>query len=379
MEQKGYKKRLDDKNNTIMITYNSIEDKNRFLQQCQIITSEELWAFVGHCKENKNLVFRGVNEAKYMGFSSAQVRTKASLSQNAYVAMISEAIQSVRGSEKIMNYIRSCSKDESDFQILALLQHYGCGTPVIDYSTDIDKALFFATDRQENPIQTASKEDNSINAFISIYYFDKRDSDHASLQEIHSRESAKLNYLDEEARREYGALYKGVSDETKNSFKQLPFKEFAELTGGGLFSVSGHSDGIIKFDIVGEQVEYNIDNERIDAQDGLFMFNALSQTPYEEAAYNWYSAIKDKNYCVNIHKSLEGEIKSYLEKRCVTCKTIYPQTKESRIITEELMNLPMDERLKPNPVRCGKEKCVIKCCLKKFWLFCRSQFLHLKG
>ena len=109
------------------------------------------------------------------------------------------------------------------------------------------------------------------------------------------------------------------------------------------------------------------------------MFNALSQTPYEEAAYNWYSAIKDKNYCVNIHKSLEGEIKSYLEKRCVTCKTIYPQTKESRIITEELMNLPMDERLKPNPVRCGKEKCVIKCCLKKFWLFCRSQFLHLKG
>ena len=361
-----------------MITYNSIEDKNRFLQQCQITASEELWSFVRQCKEKENLVFRGVNEAKYMGFSSAQVRTKVSLSQASYVAMISEAIQAVRGSEKIMNYIRSRSNDESDFQILALLQHYGCGTPVIDYSTDIDKALFFATDRLENPVQTASKEDNSIDAFISIYYFDKRDSDHASLQEIHSRESAKLNYLDEKARREYGALYKGVSDETKNSFKRLPFKEFAELIGGGLFAVSGHPDGIIKFDIVGEPVEYNINNERIDVQDGLFMFNALCQTPYEEAAYNWDYGLKDKNHCVNIHKSLEGEIKSYLEKKCITCKTIYPQTIESRIITDELMSLPMDDRLKPIPVKCGKEKCVIKCCLKKIWLFCFSKFLYLK-
>ena len=64
-----------------MKTYDSIEDKNRFLQQCQITTSEELWSFVRQCKEKENLVFRGVNEAKYMGFSSAQVRTKVSLSQ----------------------------------------------------------------------------------------------------------------------------------------------------------------------------------------------------------------------------------------------------------------------------------------------------------
>lgn len=362
-----------------MITYDSIEDKCRFLQQCQITSSEELWDLVKRLKENKNLVFRGVNEAKFMGFCSAQVRTNTSLDQPSYVKMISDVIQAVRGSAKIMDFIRLRSKDESDFQILALLQHYGCGTPVIDYSTDIDKALFFATDRQENPVQTASKEDNSIDAFISIYFFDKRDADHGSLQEMHRRESARLNSLNEEARREYGDLYKGVSDETKDSFKRLPFTEFAELTGGGLFMVSGHSDGIIQFDIVGESVEYNINNERIDAQDGLFIFNALSQTPYEEAAYNWYSGLKDKNFCINIHKSLEGEIKKYLEKKCITCKTIYPQTEESRIITEELMNLPMNDWLKPNPVKCGKEKCVIKCCLKKLLLFCRSQFLHLKG
>lgn len=358
-----------------MNTYKSIEEKNKFLHQVQITTSEELWNFVSQCKKNKNFVFRGVNEAKYMGFCSAQVRTNASLDQSSYVKMIDDAIRSVRGSAKIMDFIRSRSQDESDFQILALLQHYGCGTPVIDYSTDIDKALFFATDRQGAPVQNASKEDHSIESFISIYSFNKIDPDHASIQEVYRRESAKLSEFDEEAKREYGDLYKGVSEKTMDSFERLPFTEFAQLKEGGLFAVLGHSDGTIQFDIVGEHVEYDVNNERIEAQNGLFMFNSLSQTPYEEAAYNWYSGLKDKNFCHNIHKSLEGEIIEYLKKKCITCKTIYPQSKESKVITDELMRLPMNNHLKPKPVVCGKEKCSLRCFLKSIWKFCAYLFV----
>jgi len=343
-----------------MCKYTTLEEKKKYLQTKKIMTSEELWTFIGECKKNDRLVFRGVNEAQYMVFSSAQVRTGASLDQQSYIEIISDAIRKVRASEFLMDYIRKNSQDESDFQILALLQHYGCGTPVIDYSSSIDSALFFATDRQGEAIQNYPKEDESIDAFISIYCFDRRDPDHSAVQEFTARDSQKIIEKDAELAKEYGSQYKGISDETMNSLEKLPFVEMAQLPCGGLFAVLGHSNGIIRYKVGNKSIEYNITNERIKAQDGLFIFNGLSDVPYEKAAYNWYSDIK--NYCIDIHKSLEGEIVDYLKKNGVTCCTIYPQTKESKAIFDELNTLDIDIRLKPKPVICKK-----KCCLLAIW------------
>lgn len=339
-----------------MCTYKTIEEKKQYLQTQKIMTSEELWAFIDECKGNKNLVFRGVNEAQYMSFSSAQVRTNASLDQQSYVKIISEAISEVRKSTLLMNYIRKYSLDESDFQILALLQHYGCGTPILDYSTNIDSALFFATDRQGKEIQNYPKDDESIDAFISIYYFDKRDPNHCSVQEFSARDSEKINELDAKLAKEYGSIYEGISEQTKKSLEQLPFDEMAQFKYGGLFAVLGHSNGIIHYKVGDKDVEYNIDNERVKAQEGMFLFNGLSKVPYEKAAHDWYSGIE--NCCVDIHKSLEGEIIRYLEKKGVTCCSIYPQTKESKAIIEEVKRLNIDERLKHKPVVC-KKRCWI--------------------
>ena len=292
-----------------------------------------------------------------MSLSSAQVRTKASMDQQSYVKIIGEAISEVRKSTLLMNYIRKYSQDESDFQILALLQHYGCGTPILDYSTNIDSALFFATDRQGEEVQNYPKDDESIEAFLSIYYFDKRDPNHCSVQEFSARDSEKINELDAELAKKHGSIYEGISERTKKSLEQLPFEEMAQLEYGGLFTVLGHSNGIIRYKLGDIDVKYDINNERIKAQDGLFLFNGLSNVPYEQAAFEWYSGIK--NYCVDIHKSLEDEIVRYLEKKGVTCCFIYPQTKESKAIIEEVKTLNIDERLKHKPVVCKKRCCRI--------------------
>lgn len=343
-----------------MCKYTTLEDKKKYLQTVKIMTPEELWSFVERCKKNDRLVFRGVNEAQYMGFSSAQVRTGASLDQQSYIEIISDAIRKVRASEFLMDYIRKNSQDETDFQILALLQHYGCGTPVIDYSASIDSALFFATDRQGGKIQNYPIEDQSIDAFISIYFFDREDPNHCAVQRFSVRDSEKINELDAELAIEYGSQYKGISEQTINSFENLPFEEMAQLPSGGLFAVLGHSNGIFQFNVGENCIEYDITNERIKAQAGLFLFSGLSDVPYEKAAYNWCPGIK--NYCVDIHKSLEGEIVDYLKKNGVTCCTIYPQTKESKAIFDELNTLDIDIRLKPKPVICKK-----RCCLQAVW------------
>lgn len=154
--------------------YTSLDEKRKFLQTCDINSSSELWDFVEECRKKHELVFRGVNEAKYMLYSSAQVRTDASMSQQAFELIISDAIRQVRCNNVLLDLLRKRSKDETNFQILSLLQHYGCGTPIIDFSTSIDAALFFATDRQENPVQTAALENKiSITTYRFIFSIGK--------------------------------------------------------------------------------------------------------------------------------------------------------------------------------------------------------------
>jgi len=326
--------------------YNSVEEKKKYFKSCEIHSSKELWDFVDECKKQPNLVFRGVNEAKYPLYSSAQVRTSASLSQQVFESIISNAISKVRDNKELMRLLRNRSIDETDFQILSLLQHYGCGTPIIDFTTNIDAALFFAIDRQDNPVQIAAIDDRRIEDYISIYFFNKKDPNHCSVQLFSAQGAKQAADLDAEMMQEYGDRYKGISDETMESFERLPYERISkELTTGGLFAVEGHSCGQYNYSVGGKDIEYDINNERLCAQDGLFLFNGLSNKPYEEAAKNWYSDIQ--NFCVNIHKSLECEIKDYLENKGIISCTIYPETSESKQIFKEISKLDIDKRLKP--------------------------------
>ena len=326
--------------------YNSIDEKKKYFQTFEIYSSNELWDFVDCCREQANLVFRGINEAKYMLYSSAQVRTNASLNQQEFECIISNAISKVRDNTVLMGLLRERSKDETDFQILSLLQHYGCGTPIIDFTTNIDAALFFATDRQDKPVQTAAVDNRRIDDYISVYFFNKKDPNHCSVQSFSEQGAKQATDLDAELRQEYGDRYMGISVDTMDSIDRLPYKILSEeLPLGGLFAVEGHSCGQYNYSICGRDIYYDINNERLYAQDGLFLFNGLSNKPYEEAAKNWCSGIR--NYCVDIHKSLESEIKKYLENKGISSCTIYPETRESRAILKEIGELDIDERLKP--------------------------------
>lgn len=324
-------------------SYCCLQNKKRFLQSYEINTKGELDNFIKTIGSNKDYVFRGINEAKHMLYSSAQVRTNASLDQGTYENIISNAIKQVRGSSIIMDYLNKYSNDKTDFQILALMQHFGCGTPIIDYTTDIYSALFFATDRKDKKI--VDENEKGIDAYMSVHFFNVNDPNHCSIQNVNYLAQQEVNDIDNQLSSDKTLNYGGISDQAMYSFREMPFKEMCELKDGGLFSVLGHSNGVIQFKIAKETIEYNVENERLDAQKGLFLFNGLSQKAYEEAAFDWYPGIK--NHCANIHKSLEKDIKDYLQKEGITRDVIYPNTDESKVIIRELRRLKIDKRLKP--------------------------------
>ena len=98
-------------------------------------------------------IYRGVNEAKFKLFSSAQ---RLWISDNmdqwqpnyTYKKFIEDLVQKAKSNpllKKVFD-LYSYSEDARDFPIISLLQHYGAPSPVLDWSYNINSAMYFALD-----------------------------------------------------------------------------------------------------------------------------------------------------------------------------------------------------------------------------------------
>lgn len=324
-----------------METYESLSEKEKYFK-CKTIDNEtDLKELINSLKDS-GLVYRGVKEAKFKCYTSAQVRTKASVSQIEFDQMISNSIELVRKSSELMNVLKSRSMDQTDFQILSLLQHYGYGTPLLDFSYDIKFALFFASCETSNYPLT-----DSIDCYFSIYAFNPNDPDHISWQEVLADSIEQIEELDNNAKIKYGQQYQGVSNETKISYSQMPYDEVKKIANGGLTidTRAGYSYSINS--LSGIKTNYDISNVRVDKQSGLFKFVSCSTLPYEIASNKWYSEMKDKLFCYNIHKSLIPFIReNYLTPNNINYDTVYPDDEESKEIKQLLDSLPFNALLK---------------------------------
>jgi hypothetical protein len=122
--------------------------------------------------------YRGMAEAKYKLFNSAQrewlVNNIESWgTERNYLNFIKSLISEAKKQkifEKVLEYHQINYDNEADFPILSVLQHYGAPTPLMDWSYNLNVALYFATENV-NPF-TAS---NDIDGYFSIYII-KKDS-----------------------------------------------------------------------------------------------------------------------------------------------------------------------------------------------------------
>lgn len=327
-----------------MEVFENLGEKKNFFTCITINTINQLQEFLKSLKY-KEFVFRGVKEAKFKCYTSAQFRTKCNLSQEDFDTKIISMIEVVRRNEKIRSILKRRSKDVSDFQYLSLLQHYDFGTPILDFSYKVNYAIFFALDGMTAPI---NDDVSDIANYCSIYLFDKTDPNHVTIQQVFGSSMPQLEQHHNDAVNEYGMLYTGVSEQTKDSYKYLPYSELKNIATGGL-SIEGRYGGEMEINSpnTGIYADYNIANERIDTQRGLFKLNPSSFVPYEEAAINWYSGMKNVTICLNIHKSLRRELeKEFLEPFNICSDTVYPNNKENRKLIRLLSILPIDKELR---------------------------------
>lgn len=298
---------------------------------------------------SRRLAFRGVKEASFDIYTSAQVNAilkHKDLSDFVLKTSILAAIKEVRGSRRIMKLLNKRSKDLTDFQILALLQHYTFGTTLIDFTFQLPPSLFFALDSLN---YSGNETHTDISEYFSVYYFDLDDPNHCSVQDVHAQGMLNLEAFDQEAKQTYGTLYDGLSHQTINSFTLLPYEEIAQVATGGL-TILGREAGI--YDLFGTstrlRVYYDVTNERLDIQSGLFKLNPSASLSFEQAAKQWYSGYPEHIYCLNVHKSLATYINQhYIDPLKISAKSIYPKTSLSKKIIRELLKLPMPSVLRP--------------------------------
>lgn len=290
--------------------YNSFSEKNAaFRKNYKIETKEALDSFISTHLRNNDCLYRGVNTATYKLYSSSQVQWMLADAivknpdANAYYDFIKESIELVRNNKSVQNYINQINNSNNDIYILALMQHFGMPSPMLDFSHCILSSLYFACD---NYNMTLTPSQDQLSDYVSLYVISRNiDWVKYSIQDVMMDGANSLNKM----LKENYHFAAGVVD-TKNverEFLTLPYEKFKD------FSFMPVNDNpttsiTINIPVLNFSCEYQIINDRIISQQGMFIANNTVDSPLVELMNNCCN----KNYfiCYNIHKKLLDYLKA---------------------------------------------------------------------
>lgn len=283
--------------------YKSVDEKKEFFQYQQINTEEEFKKVYDKLKNSQSCIFRGVREAKFKLYTSAQrvwIENDFDKSGVSYVDFIKKLLSELEKEKIISKYCKSLNKIPNDVFGLALLQHYSAPTPLLDFTTDKDIALFFA-------LQGLISDDTEvgIDEYFSVYSI-SLNTEWPSLDKYLNVVNGKVEFWVKE--------YEKLCPEDnlrKDILEQIKLQTaWYRTSEDGLFKipcmfVPNPLDADEVSTITKERLFYS--NINIIAQEGCFLLHTDERKALEniDNRSQYISEIK----CLDIHKSLASYIK----------------------------------------------------------------------
>ena len=261
--------------------YRNLNEKKAFFDDCRCIKNIEEFDSWERSFNKDGLVFRGVNEAKFKIYTSAQRKyiendiEQTGMDIESFIASELERIK-MANNGVLSGYFSSLNIDNSDLLYLSFLQHYGGFSPLLDVTTDFDTALFFMLDRAT---VSDDLDEYQIESYASLYY----------------RSMEISRYRDKT-----GVTSPNIV--TDLSYENLRNRRYPINVGALCYKIGDEIVSLVNLNII--------------AQHGRFIFYCNGTRPLE-----YYFS------CVNIHKSLIPSIRKYLRNKGVLRKTIYPNEK----------------------------------------------------
>lgn len=282
-----------------MDIYNSIAEKTPHFASNRIINSnvdfETLRQEFELIQSNslRHCVFRGVNEAKYKLYNSAQ-REWASwdmgtIGEN-YEDHIINMINSCKNSESLLEkYYKRLGIIRNDWLILSFLQHYSAPSPLLDFSKDYKTAFFFASSN----VNGNHGNTDDISNYISIYYFE------------FVNEAKKIETLVHYAKRTIAPMPAVSGRDTQIWDDELSYERVMQDCDALLIPSYSHVTELknSNHSIVTKLMTSNL---RSTCQDGEFVCSKSQNEPVEDL----FQRKGAKLHCVNIHKALAHYIEN---------------------------------------------------------------------
>jgi hypothetical protein len=274
-----------------MTPYKTFAEKDSRFESHHLQTFAEVQSRLIALK-NDGYYFRGQREASWKLVSAAQREWLGKNLQSRFCT-IHDFIQShvdYQRSQANAQFTAQCSQ-LNDISVLSTMQHFGGPTPFLDFTTNTEAALFFATDW----LQAAGSDE--ITKWVSIYAWKPGDgAATASTNDLFNWEKIIDLYGGLDAAKEYKTL-KGLS----TLFIRQNTGIFLQIT-----------------------------NSRLQRQGGLFLYSSAAlnaSKPYEEL-FEGMTAAKvvghyeglflPKMVCLNFPKSLVPEVATHLQGQRIT-------------------------------------------------------------
>lgn len=157
------------------LEYTSIEKKKIAFGKSfsEIDAIQEFHMLYDSLREKDHTIFRGVNEAKYKIFSSLQRKFQIEainrIKYQDQFSFMNQEIQELEGSKVLPKYYKSLGTPITDYLYMSFLQHYSAPTTLIDFSENINIALYFATRDIE---YSYPSDNNTISKYVSLYWIE---------------------------------------------------------------------------------------------------------------------------------------------------------------------------------------------------------------
>ena len=322
--------------------YESFEEKSEvFKENFKIDNEEEVDSIVSmYSSHEKDFLYRGINTATYKLYSSSQVQWMLSdaISKKTniedYYNFIMDSIELTRENNRVKQYIKDNGISDNDLFILALMQHYGMPSPVLDFSHSIFGALYFAWDKCD---RTLSDTQTQLSDYISLYVINKKiDWVNCSVQNVMRNSAEQLNDMLQKDK----FFTAGMVDtkDVEKEFLKLPYLKFKDWN---FVAVEDNPENPVKISIPALKFdcEYQIINDRIISQQGMFIANNTLDKPLVELMNDW---CKEKYFvCYNIHKKLLDYIKQkYFDTNDINEERMYcTKDEESNYLEEAIREL----------------------------------------
>ena len=340
--------------------YESFLQKNIFFNQTRIDSKEDLEKFILDVGNKKNLIYRGVREARWRLYSSLQrhwIINKYHSKGIPHKDFILNLLKHGRGMyrDTLSNFLTMNDIDPgNDLAILSFLQHHGQPTPLLDWTEDLANALYFAIDGIDLTMGT-----REIHQYFSVYILDGDLFSDVGIKQVMEKKIKSYSGKFRKEMEKY-ASHKGLAPDTfdklfsENIMKQMTLMKIGNKFASELTNIDLLYDLPIAFfsDSLDDSLKFGLNNNlRITNQRGVFTWNSDPTLPLEHVILNntkAHTKTEDDIWvcaCININKQLTGYLKEFLERNGVDKNYIYPDSEQlsKESFSETLKNFKLDK------------------------------------